>query len=291
MKRIECWIWALLIASITIISHTPVQRQTLLFSATYPKEIRALSQDIQSNPVEVTVESTHSLAHIEQHFYLAENKDKPGMLLKLLGHYQPTSAVLFCNTKQTCKEVGTELYNHGYKPLVLHGDLEQKERDQILVRFSNKSATLLIATDVAARGLDIDNLAAVINYDLSRDPEVHVHRTGRTGRAGKKGLALSLHTSREQYKLDSISDYLKCELPFADHQQLKSHLPQPGKASMVTLCIDGGRKNKVRPGDILGALTGDAGIPGDQVGKIDIFDFCCVCCHQTGQRPKGSGTA
>ena len=181
------------------------------------------------------MESTHSLNHIEQAFYLAENTDKPKMLLKLLNHYQPASAVIFCNTKQTCKEVGTVLYEQGYKPLVLHGDLEQKERDQVLVRFANQSATLLVATDVAARGLDIENLAAVINYDLSRDPEVHVHRTGRTGRAGKQGIALSLHTSREQYKLDGISDYLKCELPFADHRQLNESLKTPANAPMITL--------------------------------------------------------
>ena len=167
----------------------------------------------------------------------------------------------------------SHLYENGYKALVLHGDLDQKDRDQILVRFANKSSTLLIATDVAARGLDIEDLAAVINYDLSRDPEVHVHRIGRTGRAGKEGIALSLHTSREQYKLDAISDYIKSELQFRDHKQLKQLTTEPAKAPMVTLSIDGGRKNKIRPGDILGALTGDAGIPGNEVGKIDIFDF------------------
>ena len=257
----------------TIIDHTPSSRQTLLFSATYPREIKSLSQSIQNSPQEVTVESTHSLDHIEQAFYAASNNDKPDTLLKLLNHYQPSSAVIFCNTKQVCKDVASTLYEQGHKPLLLHGDLEQKERDQVLVRFANNSSTLLIATDVAARGLDIKNLAAVINYDLSRDPEVHVHRIGRTGRAGQKGLALSLHTPREQYKLDSISDYLRCELPFADHRLLNVALRQPEKAPMVTLMIDGGRKNKVRPGDILGALTRASAISSDQIGKIEIFDF------------------
>ena len=256
-----------------ILSHTPDDRQTLLFSATYPKGIRQLSARFQHNPEEVTVEAVHSHDHIRQHFYLAENHDKPEMLRKLLAHYQPASSVIFCNTKQMCKDVGTDLYEHGYKPLVLHGDLDQKERDQMLVRFANQSATILIATDVAARGLDIDDLAAVINYDLSRDPEVHVHRIGRTGRAGKDGLALSLHTSREQRKLDEIADILKTELPFADHKALKKATGEAPKAPMVTLAIDGGRKHKVRPGDILGALTGDAGIAGSEVGKINIFDF------------------
>ena len=256
-----------------IIEHTPNHRQTLLFSATYPKGIRQLSSRFQNNPEEVTVESVHSHDHIQQKFYLADNHDKPEMLRKLLAHYQPASCVIFCNTKQMCKDVGVDLYEHGYKPLVLHGDMEQRERDQMLVRFANQSSTILIATDVAARGLDIDDLAAVVNYDLSRDPEVHVHRIGRTGRAGKEGLALSLHTSREQYKLDDIADILKTELPFGDHRALKPAQAEPPKAPMVTLLIDGGRKNKVRPGDILGALTGDNGIQGSEVGKINVFDF------------------
>ena len=256
-----------------IIGQTPDQRQTLLFSATYPKGIRQLSASFQRDPEEVTVESVHSHEHIRQHFYLAENNDKPEMLRKLLSHYQPQSAVIFCNTKQACKDVGTDLYEQGYKPLVLHGDLDQKERDQMLVRFANQSSTIMFATDVAARGLDIEDLAAVINYDLSRDPEVHVHRIGRTGRAGKSGLALTLHTSREQFRLDDLAAILKTEIPFADHRALQAPSVDAPKAPMVTLAIDGGRKDKVRPGDILGALTGEAGIQGDQVGKINIFDF------------------
>ncbi|MDD7805751.1 MAG: ATP-dependent RNA helicase DbpA [Endozoicomonas sp. (ex Botrylloides leachii)] len=256
-----------------IISHTPTHRQTLLFSATYPKEIKQLSKNIQHEPEEVTVESTHSANHIRQAFYLAEDVSKSQLLLKLLGHYQPASAVIFCNTKKNCKEVGTFLYQQDYKPLVLHGDLVQKERDQVLVRFANQSATLLVATDVAARGIDIKHLPAVINYDLSRDPNIYVHRIGRTGRAGKQGLALSIYTSREQHILNSISDHLRYALPFADHHQLSESLHAPKNAPMVTLCIDGGRKHKIRPGDILGALTGDADIPGDRIGKIDIFDF------------------
>ena len=257
----------------SIISHTPNNRQTLLFSATYPAGIKKLSSAFQRNPVEVTVESTHSHDHIEQLYYHAENNDKSHMLVRLLEHYQPESAVIFCNTKQTCKDVGSDLYEQGYKPLVLHGDMEQRERDQMLVRFANQSSTLLIATDVAARGIDIENLAAVINYDLSRDAEIHTHRIGRTGRAGKKGLALTLHANREQYKLDNISDYLKTGLVFGNPSDLKANHNGPVQAPMATLAIDGGRKDKVRPGDILGALTGDAGIAGDQVGKINVFDF------------------
>lgn len=256
-----------------IIGHTPNSRQTLLFSATYPAGIKKLSSAFQRNPVEIKVESTHSHENIEQLYYHAESSDKSDTLVRLLEHYQPASSVIFCNTKQTCKEVGVDLYERGYRPLVLHGDMEQRDRDQMLIRFSNQSSNILIATDVAARGLDIENLAAVINYDLSRDAEVHTHRVGRTGRAGNKGLALSLHTNREQYKLDNISDYLKTGLIFGNPNELKVRKSDPIQAPMVTLAIDGGRKSKVRPGDILGALTGEAGIPGNQVGKINISDF------------------
>ena len=183
--------------------------------------------------------------------------------------------------------MATGLYEAGYRPLVLHGDMEQKERDQMLVRFANESATLLLATDVAARGLDIANLAAVINYDLSRDPEVHVHRIGRTGRAGQKGLALSLHTRREQYKLDDISTYLNTPLVFGNPARLTGN-QAPGLAPMVTLAIDGGRKNKVRPGDILGALTGDAGLSAEQVGKINIFDYVAYVAVRRDNGPIGA---
>jgi len=172
-----------------------------------------------------------------------------------------------------CKDVGTYLYEQGYKPLVMHGDMDQRERDQMLVRFLHKSATLLIATDVAARGLDIDDLEAVINYDLSRDAETHTHRIGRTGRAGKKGVAYSFYTAREQYKVEAISLYLDMVLKQAPAERLSARLTPPEKASMVTLMLDAGRKNKLRPGDIVGALTKEAAIPGDQIGQINIFDF------------------
>lgn len=143
----------------------------------------------------------------------------------------------------------------------------------MLVRFSNHSCPVLVATDVAARGLDIKSLQAVINYELPRDPEIYVHRIGRTGRAGEKGIALSLVTESEQFRLKAIENYLSkpCirDVPASLDQQ-------PGytlKASMVTIEIDAGRKHKIRPGDILGALTGDAGLAGSQIGKIDIFDM------------------
>ncbi|MBY4676338.1 ATP-dependent RNA helicase DbpA [Marinobacterium arenosum] len=256
-----------------VVSYIPGPHQTLLFSATYPDSISELSAEFQTDPVEVTVESIHSHSHIEQQFYEIERDQRNQVLAGLLAHHQPESAVVFCNTKKACQEVADYLSQLGFYAQALHGDLEQKIRDQVLVRFANKSCSILVATDVAARGLDIKDLQAVINYELSRDPEVHVHRIGRTGRAGQKGLALSLVTPKEAYKVNAIEEYQQAEVSWADAAtlpELPELLPTP---SMATLAIDGGRKNKVRPGDILGALTGQDGIAGADVGKIDIFEF------------------
>lgn len=258
----------------TIIEQAPADRQTLLFSATYSDGIRRISGSIQSNPVAITVESHHSHSDIEQRFYEVESAQRLPVLAKLLSHYQPASTVVFCNTKRLCQEVADDLQQRGFQAQALHGDLEQRARDQVLVRFANRSCSVLVATDVAARGLDIKELEAVINLELSRDPEVHVHRIGRTGRAGQTGLALSLFSGSEHYKLLAIEANQPHPLTIDRTDTLKVDGSVVFKAPMVTLCIDGGRKNKVRPGDILGALTGKDGIAGSEVGKIDIFDFC-----------------
>lgn len=256
-----------------IADQTPSDRQTLLFSATYPDEIKALSADFQTDPVEVSVESIHSDSKIQQRFYEVDRNDKADTLVKLLLHHRPTSCVVFCNTKQQCQELSQHLYNAGFSARALQGDMEQKDRDMVLVQFANRSCSILVATDVAARGLDIDDLDAVVNFDLPHDPEVYVHRIGRTGRAGKEGIALSLATPREVHKVHAIEDYCQQEANYADAAEIPASNAAPERPAMVTLCIAGGRKQKVRPGDLLGALTGDAGIPGAQVGKIDIYDF------------------
>jgi len=256
-----------------IVATTPKERQTLLFSATYPDTIKQLSRSFQNKPVDITVESIHEESTIEQLFFEIKKHERNQTLVQLLAHYQPTSTVIFCNTKRQCQDVADHLKEHGVHALAIHGDLEQKDRDQVLVRFSNKSCSVLVATDVAARGLDIKDIQAVINYEISRDPEVHIHRIGRTGRAGSKGLALSIFTPSEAYKVNAIEDYQKqaaiCDVP----ESLNPTSHYENTPPMVTLQIDGGKKSKIRPGDILGALTGDAGIPGDKVGKIDIQNF------------------
>lgn len=256
-----------------IVEHVPDDRQTLLFSATFPSQIESVSQQIMKNPIMVKVESTHDRESIQQFFYQLESEDQRMDALRLLlMKYKPESAVVFCNTKRETQEVADELQEFGFSVSPLHGDLEQKHRNQTLVRFANKSVSILVATDVAARGLDIEALDAVINYHLSRETEVHVHRIGRTGRAGTKGVACTLFSEKEKFRLEKLSDYLKQDLTIKMLPSISLLNKPVSSPDMATLQIDGGKKQKVRPGDILGALTGENGIEGKDVGKIQIFD-------------------
>ncbi|MFE8711561.1 ATP-dependent RNA helicase DbpA [Aeromonas allosaccharophila] len=254
-----------------VISYAPERRQTLLFSATYPEGIAQMSRGVQRNPVEVSVESLHEGSAIEQKLYEVTFGQRLDALTWLLSHYQPSSCVVFCNTKRACNDVADHLAAKGFSALALNGDLEQRERDQVLVRFANGSATILVATDVAARGLDIKELGAVINYELTYDPEVHVHRIGRTGRAGQQGLALSLYQPNEAQRVNFIEEYQQAPMPLGDLDSIGRDI-KPIAPQMVTLSIDAGRKTKVRAGDILGALTGEGGIAGADVGKIQISE-------------------
>ena len=255
-----------------IIDRTPRQRQTLLFSATYPDEIKGISDAIQNDPVDIHVESLHDNRKIQQVFYEIQKGERTKALVALLHHYRPESSVVFCNRRQQCNELAEELWRQGFHALALNGDLEQKDRDKVLVQFSNKSSSILIATDVAARGLDIKDLPVVINFELSPDPEIHIHRIGRTGRAGNKGLALSLFMASEAPKVNAIEEYQDRPVRIDTTSSLKMRENFKLSPPMVTLCINGGRKDKVRAGDILGALTANTNLPGKQIGKIDIFD-------------------
>ena len=256
-----------------LIAATPKKKQTLLFSATYPEAIAAMSAAIQHEPVEVSVDETHDEGAIEQVIYEVAKEERTEALARILGHYRPESTLVFCNTRMECQEVADALVKRGFSALAIHGELEQRERDQVLVRFANKSVSVLVGTDVAARGLDIKELAAVVNFELSRDPEIHIHRIGRTGRAGEQGLAFSLVTVQESRRVQAIEDALGSSSTRGKLDALKDIAGRPLSPPMVTLCIDGGRKNKLRPSDILGALTGEGGIAGSEVGKIDVFDF------------------
>jgi ATP-independent RNA helicase DbpA len=255
-----------------VISYTPNHKQTLLFSATYSEPIRAMSQAFQFKPVTVSIEHSHHDSGIEQCFYSTTKAHRINALGYLLAYHRPESTVVFCNTKRDCHDVASALENSGFSVQALHGDLEQKHRDQILVKFANKSCSVLVATDVAARGLDIADLQAVINYELPWDAEIYVHRIGRTGRAGKKGLALSLCTDQELPRVKGIEDYQNSSSVWDEVAPFQLSYEERFQPPMVTLWIDSGRKDKIRAGDILGALTGEAGIAGSEVGKIDIFD-------------------
>lgn len=257
-----------------IIASSPASRQTLLFSATYPEHIQSLSSRFQRSPRRVSVESLHDEQQITQRFFISQKQDLLASLLRLLAHFKPPACVVFCNTKQGVREVCDYLNQAGMHALALHGDMEQRDRDQVLIQFRHSSCSALVATDVAARGLDIDDLPAVVNFELPRNAEVYVHRIGRTGRAGKDGLALSLFADSERHKLQAIGAYQQRELEFEPIGQLpaaaRGSLPLP---PFITLCIAAGRKEKLRPGDILGALTSDAGLDGNCVGKITVTEY------------------
>ncbi|MCG8296517.1 ATP-dependent RNA helicase DbpA [Pseudomonas entomophila] len=257
----------------SIIGKTPSRRQTLLFSATYPAGIEQLAKDFMRQPQQVKVEALHSDSQIEQRFIEIDPQQRLEAVTRVLGHYRPQSCVAFCFTKQQCEDLVTHLTAKGIVAQALHGDLEQRDRDQVLTMFANRSSSVLVATDVAARGLDIDGLDLVINVELARDAEIHVHRVGRTGRAGEKGVAISLVAPAEGHRAQAIEDLQNKPLRWEQMDNLKSKGGEPLLPTMTTLCIGAGRKDKLRPGDILGALTGDAGLPGKQVGKIAIFDF------------------
>ena len=255
-----------------VIKLTPEQKQTLLFSATYPDEIINISHSIQLNPVDIRVESLHVNSKIKQVFYEIQKGERTKTLVAILEHYRPESSLVFCNRKQQCEELANDLWQQGFHALALHGDLDQKERDQVLVQTANKSTSILVATDVAARGLDIKDLDAVIIFEISPDPEVHIHRIGRTGRADKTGLALSLFMTSEIRKVNVIEDFQKSPVVIKKPSTLKKRDNFKLSPPMATLFINGGRKEKVRAGDILGALTANISLPGKQIGKIDIFD-------------------
>ena len=269
-----------------IAGRTHKERQSLLFSATFPEEIRELARALLNEPVEVTVDGQSEAPAIQHLFFEAEPSQRQKALGGLLLKYTPESAVVFCNTRKDVDEVANSLCQFGFSALALHGDMEQRDRDEVLLQFSNRSCNVLVASDVAARGLDVEDLAAVINYELPTDIDTYQHRVGRTGRAGRRGLAMSLVSGRERNRADALEaahgnplNWQKTPLATAR----PAELPQ---AAMTTLRIDGGKTDKLRAGDILGALTGDAGLPGKAIGKIDIFatrSYVAIAREQAGK--------
>lgn len=264
-----------------ILGACPTRRQTALFSATYPPGIEAISRSYQTKPVRLSSGSNDRLAAagraaIRQFVIEVAAEDKVALLKSLLGHHKPDSAIVFCNQKSTASALAQDLVAVGLSAAALHGDLEQRDRDRVMATFRNRSIRILIATDVAARGIDVENVTIVFNFDLPAKPEVYLHRIGRTGRAGSAGLAIALATQRESHKIEAIEVFTSVSMqrqsaPTNDeNQQQLSSVPS---ATMATLRIGGGRKEKLRAGDIVGALTGESGgLPFAAVGKIEIHD-------------------
>ncbi len=257
-----------------ISDYLPKERQTLLFSATYPDEIKELGETILKDATEVKVDTEHEENNIKQLFYEVENhQDKNNALLKILGKFKPERLIVFCKTKQITDNVANFLNDNGIYAEGIHGDLMQNERTSVLTQFSNRSLSVLVATDVAARGLDIQDLEAVINYDLPTDPEVYVHRVGRTGRAGKTGMAFSLFIDKNSFRLDDIEVLINQKCEVADISALSLDDKYDLVPKMQTMYISGGKKNKLRPGDIVGALVGEAKLDFKDIGEISVLNI------------------
>jgi len=257
-----------------IARHCPQPRQTLLFSATFPTQVEALGASLQHNPVSVSVDTTVSAAHLRQEVVHCDPPDRFHTIASVLAAHNPESALLFCETRHDCEDLRHYLQDRGASVLALHGGLEQRERDDVLVQFSNGSARFLVATDVAARGLDIPALPLVIQAELSPDPEVHTHRIGRTARAGEQGCAVAIVASaREQARLERIQDAHNHVIPVAAPP---THTPRFQRAQFRTLLLLAGRKHKLRKGDVLGALVKDGGIPPGAIGQIHLAQRTCA---------------
>lgn len=324
----------------TILSGVPEERQTVLFSATMPKAIMEITKKFQKNAQVVKVTKKElTVPNIEQFYYEVRPKNKEEVLTRLLDIYTPKLSVIFCNTKKQVDLLVTALLGRGYFAAGLHGDMKQAQRDRVMQGFRSGKTDILVATDVAARGIDVDEVEAVFNYDLPQDDEYYVHRIGRTGRAGRVGRSFSFVSGKEVYKLKEIQRYCKTKIyaqkvPSLDdvaNTKMENILEdidriietedltamvnaieskvngsdytamdiaaaflkmctgmtmgddgsaedmdfgdtgaeEPG---MVRLFINIGKKQKAKPGDILGALSGETGMPGKLIGTIDMFD-------------------
>ena len=250
-----------------VMAFTPQEKQTLLFSATYDNTITAISKKIQKDAVLVKTTHEEVANNISEEFYATSNKEDT--FVKILSQFKPENVIVFTNTKIAAKELAENLQKRKIDAIAIHGDLEQYERNDVLVQFANKSCPILVATDVAARGLDIKQLSMVVNLDIPHGQETYTHRIGRTGRAGADGIAITLYDSFES---DNADEYRDDKRQFLEDADLKGSTNFELKPQYVTLVIEGGKKDKLRAGDLLGALTGDAGLKGSSIGKIDIYD-------------------
>lgn len=321
----------------TVLRDIPEDRQTILFSATMPKPILDITKNFQKDAQLVkVVKKELTVENIDQYYYEVKQKNKEEVLSRLLDMYNPKLSLVFCNTKRRVDELAEALKGRGYFAEGLHGDLKQSQRDRVMNGFRKGRTDILIATDVAARGIDVDDVEAVFNYDLPQDDEFYVHRIGRTGRAGRVGRAFSFVVGKEVYKIKEIQRYCKTKIyaqpiPSLDdvsgikvekvlekiettiqnedltkvinllekrlnegdytamdvaaaflHEAIGTENPSEettydfgntgAEEGMVRLFINIGRNQNVRPGDIVGAIAGESGMPGKLIGSIDIYD-------------------
>lgn len=263
-----------------IFAYLPSPRQNLLFSATFPDEVAHVVKALSPYAVRIDVTESEVAPSITERWCHAPAGRDSGTRAEVLGealkHWGGTLNLVFCNTKLDCAEVSRQLGLLGFSAVALHGDMEQFERSQTLIRFANGSANVLVATDVAARGLDIDDVDAVFNFELPHQAEIYVHRIGRTARGGRKGVAISLVSDREMSRLRHLETeresgamkLWRADSMDAPASNVTESMPEP---AVYTLEINGGRKQKLRPGDILGTLTASKELSADAVGKIDIL--------------------
>ena len=247
-------------------SNMPRGKQTLLFSATFPENIEKLAKALLNQPLSIKVDTILETAKIDEKVY--ETSDKFKTLCTLIQAYKPDSLLIFCNTKVEVMALTDKLLKLGHATIDIHGDLEQRDRNESVIAFSNGSKRILVATDVASRGLDIKDISLVINYDLPFEPEVYTHRIGRTGRADATGTAISLFSPKDSEKCSYV-------LQKAKKSEMKD-LRVDAKFKMIsdfdTLCLHGGKKTKLRAGDILGTFCKEIGIDNKMIGKINITD-------------------
>jgi ATP-independent RNA helicase DbpA len=249
----------------------PLKRQTLMFSATYTPELLERTEGFLLNPQMVKAVEQQK-PEIKQSFYLVDEAERPQAIISLLNKYLPISTLIFCNTRDDCEILHRTLSRAGIISHVLHGQMEQREREDVIIQFANHSCNVLVATDVAARGLDIKELDLVINAQISPNADTHIHRIGRTGRQGAEGHAITLISKNELFRKKRIEEVMDLEFETLSPPaklQGRSSLKPP----MQTITLRGGKKDKLRAGDILGSLTKNMGLTIEQVGKITIHDF------------------
>ena len=251
---------------VKIASNMPKQKQTLLFSATFPENIEKLAKQLLKSPQTIKVDTVQVATKIEELLYKSDDKRKS--LFTLIQSYKPESLLVFCNTKVAVMELTDDLVAKGHAAIDLHGDLDQKERNESVIAFSNGSKRILVATDVASRGIDIKDIALVINYDVPFDVEIYTHRIGRTGRADATGKAITLYNHRESEKCP----YILSKGQKMQAKDLRVDAKFIMRSRLETLCLNGGKKTKLRAGDILGSLCKEIGIEPQSIGKIHITE-------------------